>query len=177
MRAAAPDNPRRKRRNQPLAVRRLPALAPIARRFGLQHQVLNDNLLEALGARARRGLDRKRHLPVDRKLGDARAAPALRRLVLLVLRAALRPFCRLLHPGRLVGRTRRQMLQPRDLVLQRLVLDPLPRQRRASFSLSARNPSTSPSNPRTRPINSAGVMRSSESFGSGDMPGLELSLR
>jgi hypothetical protein len=133
MRAAAAHDPRRKRRNQPLAVRRLPALAPIARRFGLQHQVLNDNLLEALGARARRGLDRKRHLPVDRKLGDARAAPALRRLVLRVLRAALRPFRRLLHSGRLVGRTRRQMLQPRDLVLQRLVLNPLPRHRRAEL--------------------------------------------
>jgi hypothetical protein len=46
-----------------------------------------------------------------------------------------------------------------------------------SFSFCACNRSTSPSNPRTRPINSAGVMRSSESFGSGDMPGLESSLR
>ena len=46
MRAAAADDPCIERRDQPLPVRCLPALAPIARRLGLQHQVLNDDLLE-----------------------------------------------------------------------------------------------------------------------------------
>src|SRR5208337_3039842 len=60
----------------------LPALPPVVRRLGLRHQVLNGDLLITLEARARRGLDPQRHLPVDRKPGDPRAAPALRRLVL-----------------------------------------------------------------------------------------------
>ncbi len=133
MRTAAADYPRRQQRNQPLAVRRLPPLAPIARRFALQHQVLNDDVLEALVARARRGVDRKRFRAVDRKLGDAGAALPLRRPILVALGSALWPLRRLLHSGRLVRRTRRQMLQPRDLVLQRLVLNPQPRQSRADL--------------------------------------------
>jgi hypothetical protein len=40
---------------------------------------------------------------------------------------ALRLIRRLLHAGRFLRRTRRQTLEPRDLVLQRLDLDPLPR--------------------------------------------------
>ena len=40
-----------------------------------------------------------------------------------------------------------------------------------SFSFSARNRSASPSNRRTKPINSVGVMRSSESIEPGDIPG------
>jgi hypothetical protein len=127
MRAAPPHDPRRQRRNQPLPVRGLPALAPIARRFGLQHQVLNDDLLEALVARACRGLDRKRLRAVDRKLGDTGASPALRSLAFLALGLALRLIRRPLHAGGLLRRTRRQILQPRDLVLQRLVVEPKPR--------------------------------------------------
>src|SRR5271166_5297255 len=115
-------------RGQRVAVRRPPALAPIERRFGSQHQVLNDDFLVALVARAGRRLDRRRHRPVDRKLGDARTAPPLRRLALLPLRPDFRSIRRLVHPGRLERRTRRQMLQPRNLVLQRLVLNPLHRQ-------------------------------------------------
>ena len=133
MRTAAPDNPRRQRRNQPLAVRRLPPLAPIARRFGLQHQVLNHDVLEALMARARRSGDRKRFRTVNRKLGDPGAAPPLRRPILVALGSALWPIRRPLHSGRLHRRTRRQLLQPRDLVLQRLVLNPQPHQRRADL--------------------------------------------
>jgi hypothetical protein len=124
MRAAAAHDPRRQRRNQPLPVRRLPPLAPIERRFGLQHQVLNDDLLEALVARACRGLDGKRFRAVDGKLGDPGAAAPLRGLAFLALGPALRLIRRLLHPGGLLRRTRRQMLQPRDLVLQRLVVEP-----------------------------------------------------
>jgi hypothetical protein len=128
MRAQAARNPRRQRRNQPLAVRRLPPLAPITRRFRLQHQVLNDDVLEALVARACRGLERKRLRAVDRKPQDAGAAPPLRRPILAALRFALKPIRRLLHAGSLLRRTRRQMLQPRNLVLQRPVLEPLRRQ-------------------------------------------------
>ena len=124
MRAAAAHDPRRERRDQGLAVRRLPAFAPIERRLGLDRQVLNGELLIALEARARRRLDRQRFRPGDRKLGDARAAPPRRSLTSLALPLALRPIRRLLHAGRLLRRTRRQMLQPRDLVLQRLILDP-----------------------------------------------------
>ncbi len=65
MRAATADNPRRERRDQGLAVRRLPALAPIERRLGLDRQVLNGDLLIALEARARRRLDRQRLRPGD----------------------------------------------------------------------------------------------------------------
>ena len=114
-----------KRRNKRLAVRRLPALPPVERRLGLRHQVLNGDLLITLEARARRGIDTQRHFPVNRKPGDARTAPPRRRLVLR--RMALWPFCGFLHAGRLVRRARRQTLRPRDLVLQRLVLNPQPR--------------------------------------------------
>jgi hypothetical protein len=131
MRAPSAHDPRPEWRNQRFAVRRLPALPPIKRRLSLRHQVLNGDLLIALEARAHWGLDPQRHLPVDRKLGDARAASSLQPLVLPALRTTLRPFRRFLHPGRLVRRARRQMFQPRDLVLQDLVLNPLRSQRRA----------------------------------------------
>jgi hypothetical protein len=129
MGAATADDPRIERRGQHLAVRRLPALAPIKRRLSFQHQVLNDDLLIALAARARRGLNRQHHGSVDRKPRDARTAPPLRRLILL----AIRPICRLVHPRRFERRTRRQMLQPGDLVLQRLVINPQPRNGRAQL--------------------------------------------
>ena len=80
VRAAPADDPRIERGGQRLALRRLAALAPIERRLSLQRQVLNDDLLIALVARARRGLDRQLHRPIDRKFGDAGAAPP-RRLV------------------------------------------------------------------------------------------------
>ena len=83
MRAATAHNPCRQRRNQPLAVRCLPALASISCRFGLHHQVLNDDVLEPLMARARRGGDRKRFRAVDGKLGDPGAASPLRSLAFL----------------------------------------------------------------------------------------------
>jgi len=126
--AAAAHDPHRQRRDQPLAVRSLPALASIARRLRLHRQVLNDDVLIAFVARAGRRPDRKRFRAVDRKLGDAGAAPPLRRLFLVALRSALRPIRRLLHSGRLVRRTRRQPFEPRELVLQRLVLDLQPRE-------------------------------------------------
>ena len=127
MRAATAHNPCRQRRNQPLAVRCLPALASISCRFGLHHQVLNDDVLEPLVARARRGGDRKRFRAVDGKLGDPGAASPLRSLAFLALGPPLRLIRRLLHPGGLLRRTRRQMLQPCELVLQRLVVEPKPR--------------------------------------------------
>ena len=139
MRAASANDPRRQRRDQGLAVRRLPALPAVERRLGLRNQVLNGDLLIALEARTHRGLDRERHFPVDRTLGHARAAPPLRRLVLLDLRAALRPFRRFLHPGRLVRRTRRQMLQPQDLVLLDSATAPNTWRTRITVGLSSTN--------------------------------------
>ena len=69
MRTAAPDDPR-PGVDQPLAVWRLPPLAPIARGFSLQHQILNDDVLKAPVARARRGREQKSFRAVDRKLED-----------------------------------------------------------------------------------------------------------
>ena len=132
MRAAAADNPRRQRRNQRLAVRRLPALAPIARRLGLQHQVLNDDLLDSPCGASPPGR-RPKAFP-SRSIESLETPGPRRRFAASSCRAwapPLRPIRRLLHPGRLLRRTRRQMLQPRDLVLQRLVLNPQPRQGRA----------------------------------------------
>ncbi len=48
MRPATADGSRIERRGRHLAVRRPPALAPIKRRLGVQHQVLNEDLLVAL---------------------------------------------------------------------------------------------------------------------------------
>lgn len=172
MRTAAPDNPRRERRNQPLAVRRLPSLPPIACRFGLQHQVLNNDVLGALVARASRGLDRKHFRTVDRKRGDAGAAPPLRRSILVALGSALWPICRLLHSGRLHRRTRRQMLQPRDLVPSASGSQPAAPPRPRDLLGLRLNRSTSPSNRRTKPTSSVGVIRSSESLAPGDIPRL-----
>ena len=86
MRAAAADNPRRKRRGQGLAVRRPRALASIERRLDLDRQVLNGDLLIALEARACRRLEHQRFRPGNRKFGRAGPAPPLRRLFLVALR-------------------------------------------------------------------------------------------
>jgi hypothetical protein len=170
MRTASAHDPRPKRRNHRFAVRRLPALPPVERRLGLRHQVLNGDLRIALEARTRRGRDAQRHLPVDRKLGDAGAAPALRRLVVRARRAPLRPFRRFLHPGRLVRRTRRQCFS-RAISSFSIWFSTLCAASAApSFSFSSRRRVTSPINRRTRPISSAGGMRSSESIEPGVMP-------
>ena len=63
------------------------------------------------------------------------------------------------------------MLQPRDLVLKRLVLGLKPATAWLSFSFCARNRSTSPTNRRTKPISSVGIMRSSEPLAVADMSG------
>ena len=50
-----------------------------------------------------------------------------RRFAASPLGPPLRLIRRLLHPGGLLRRTRRQMLQPSEFVLQRLVVEPKPR--------------------------------------------------
>ena len=69
----------------------------------------------------------------------------------------------LIHPGRLVRRTRRQTLQSRKLVLGPLMLDLQLRQRAAELLVLRPSRVTSPINSRTTPISSGLVMRSSES--------------
>src|SRR5882762_6573270 len=69
----------------------------------------------------------------------------------------------LIHPGRLLRRTRRQILQPRKLVLDGLMFSlQLPQSTAELLILCPQTP-TSPINSRTTPIRSACVRRSSES--------------
>ena len=63
-------------------------------------------------------------------------------------------------------------LEPRDSSLSDWFSTRSPAKAALSFSFSARNLSTSPSNRRTKPTNSVGVIRSSELFPSGDMRAL-----
>ena len=127
--AAAHDARRRVGRHRP-PVRRRPALAPVERHFGFERDVLNDDLLVALGARTRRGRSGQRHRPVDAQLRHAGAAPTPRRPIRRVRPFRRRTIRRLLHARRLDRRPRRQALQTPDLVLQLLVLALGRRQRR-----------------------------------------------
>ena len=57
MRAIAPDDARIEPRSQSSPIGRLPTLAPIARHRRVQNQILNNDLLITLGARASRRVD------------------------------------------------------------------------------------------------------------------------
>jgi hypothetical protein len=74
MGAIAPDYAGIERRDQRFPVRRLPALAPVAGDAGVQNHVLNDDVLIALAARARRRLDLDDHGSGDRQLVEVAAA-------------------------------------------------------------------------------------------------------
>jgi RHH-type rel operon transcriptional repressor/antitoxin RelB len=144
----------------------LPTLPPIARHLRAQAQVLNHDVLIALVARAGRRLRPHNDRRVNRQLVQLAAATAARLLARRAFVAAVfRPAavrC-LVHTGRLVRRTRRQFLQPRKLILDRLMFRLQLRQSPPSFSFSARRRPTSPIKSRTTPIRSAGARRSSES--------------
>ena len=122
--AVTPDNPGIEIGDDRLAVRRFPPLAPIARHRRLQAQVLNHDLFVALVARARRRLRPHHHRRANRQLVELAAAP-LRRAPAFLAALVLRPsrVRRPVHARRLDRRTRRQFLQPRKLVLDRLMLD------------------------------------------------------
>ena len=126
--AAAHDARRRIGRHRP-PVRRRPALAPVERHLGFERDVLNDDLLVALGARTRR----RRAVSVTVRSMLSFDTPGPRRrgggpsAGFGLSDAAIR---RLLHPRRLHRRPRRQALQTPDLVLQLLVLALGRRQRR-----------------------------------------------
>ena len=167
MGAATADDPRTERRGQRLAVRRLPALPPIKRRLGFQHQVLNDDLLIALAARARRGLNRHRH-----GLGRSKAETRQDRAAASTSRPSRHPPAPSLSPSRKVctadaaANASAARSRPSASGYQ-------PAARAAlSFSFSARTRPSSPINRRTRPTSSAAVMRSSKSIEPGVMPGL-----
>src|SRR6202521_4970618 len=163
--AISPDNPRIEFGDDRLALRRLPAFPPIARHLRAQAQVLNHDLLVALVARAGRRLRPHNDGRINRQLVQLAAAPTPRLLALGALAVVSRPASirRFVHAGRLLWWTRRQIFQPRKLILNRLcsvfsfVKAPL------SFSFSARRRPTSPINSRTTPISSVCVRRSSES--------------
>ena len=122
--AVAPQNPRRQRRDDPLASRPRPAFAPIAQRLHDDPQILNQDVLVAQkpGPGRRRSL--QHHIPRHRQLVALGAAPAFG----TGLAGARR--CRLLHARGLAAelRPRRQTLEPRNLVLQRLIFCPKQRQ-------------------------------------------------
>jgi hypothetical protein len=122
--AIAPDKAGIERRDPRFPVRRLPALTPIAGYAGVQNHILNDDVLIALAARARRRLDFDDHGSGDRQLVEVAPAPLSRSLALGPLGLGLRPVRRLVHPRGFLRRSRRQVLQPRELVLDRLMLDP-----------------------------------------------------
>jgi hypothetical protein len=121
--AIAPDNPGIKRGDDPFALR-FPALPPIEGHLRAQVQVLNHDLLVALVARAGRRLRPHHDRRVNRQLVQLTAASTARLLALGALAVASRALVEgrpaavrcLVHAGRLLRRTRRQILQPRKLV-------------------------------------------------------------
>jgi len=123
--AVSPDNPGIEIGDDRLALRRFPTLPPIARHLRAQVQVLNHDLLAALVARPGRRLRLHDDRRVNRQLIQFAAAATGRLLAFGALGAVTSrntPVRCLVHAGRLVRRTRRQFLQPRKLVLDRLVL-------------------------------------------------------
>ena len=111
----AADNAGRQRGYNPLARRRLPALAAIAHHIHADTQILHQHILVTAKARPRRNRGFQLHLRGYHQLVAHRSATALAALLADRLR------CPLFHPRRLVLelRARRQSLQTRDLVLQR----------------------------------------------------------
>ena len=123
-RAEPADDPGRQRGDDRAPIRRQPALPAIADHPWHQDQILDDDVLVALEARAGRRR-RLQHL----LLADHQVIP-LRATSTLALRLARLPrrrrLARLLHPGRLQLRPRRQPLQPGNLLPESGVLRPKP---------------------------------------------------
>src|SRR5215471_20997778 len=122
--AISPNNPGIKRGDDRLALRRLPALPPIARHLRAQAQVLNHDLLVAFVARAGRHLRPDNNRRPDRQLVQLAAASTARLLPLGVLGSAAPRNASvrcLVHAGRLLRRSRRQVLQPCKLILDGLM--------------------------------------------------------
>jgi len=124
VRAIAADDAGIERRDQGSPIRRFPALAPIARHRRVQNQVLNDDLLIALVARAGRRVDLHLDGLRDRQLVQVAAAPLRRPSALGRVGLRIRLVRRLVHPRGFLRRPRRQFLQSRQFVLDRLMLDP-----------------------------------------------------
>src|SRR5882757_3783252 len=117
--AISPDNPRIEFGDDRSASRRFPTLTPIARHLRAPAQVLNHDLLIALVARAGRSLRPHNKRRTNRQLVQLAAAATARLLTLGArLAAASRPAALrcLVHAGRLLRGTRRQVLQPCKLV-------------------------------------------------------------
>ena len=134
--AISPDNPGIKRGDDPFALRRFPALPTIEGYLRAQVQVLNHDLLVALVARAGRRLRPHNHRRVNRQLVQLAAASTARLLArgALGAGASRNTMVRcLVHARRLLRRTRRQILQPCKLVLDRLMFHLQLRQRTAEL--------------------------------------------
>ena len=123
MRAVASHDPGSQVGDNGRAVRRLPPLATIERRRRAQAQVLNDDVLVTLVARAVRRLRLDDDRLAYRQLVQLAPASTRRARALLPVGprsgAALR---RLVHPGSRDRRPRRQILQPREFILDDLML-------------------------------------------------------
>ncbi len=110
-------DPGGKRCHHRAAVGRHPALAPVANGDRPQNQILDEETLVALEARARRHF--RRHHPIL----DHNAAHLLATAATALACAGRRPrLARLLHAGGLDRRPALQALQPRDLLAQRRIL-------------------------------------------------------
>src|SRR5271169_49470 len=122
--AIAADKPRIESRDDRLAVRRFPTFATISRHLWVQAQVLNNDVLKSLVARARRRVDLHNNGCANLQSVELAATPAQGAPTLLV--ASVRSFGlrRFIHAGGLDRRTQRPRLQPRTLILDSLVLDP-----------------------------------------------------
>jgi len=122
--AISSDNPGIECRDDRLALRCFPTLPPIEGHLRAQVQVLNHDLLVALVARAGRRPRPNHDRRVNRQLVQLTAASTARLLALGALAVASRALVEgrpasvrcLVHAGRLLRRTRRQILQPRKLV-------------------------------------------------------------
>ena len=139
MRAAAAHHACRKIGRHRPPVRRHPALAPVERHFGLERDILNDDLFVALQARTRRRPRRQRHCAVDAQLRHAGTA-TMRRLPIRLRPLRCRTVRRLFHARWFNLRARRQALQTPDLVLQLLVLQPKRPHRRVQLLVLSPKP-------------------------------------
>ena len=117
LRAIAAQDPRRQRGDDPLTQRPGPAFLAVTHRFDRDPQILNDDVFvtQKPTSRRRRGL--YHHLRQHCQLSALGAATTFRASCVTRTRRG-----RLLHPRGLAlePRARRQSLQTRDLVLQRL---------------------------------------------------------
>jgi hypothetical protein len=122
MGAISPNNPKIELGDDRAAVRRFPTLASIKRHLRVQNQVLNHDLIVAPVAGAHRRLHLQHDRFIDLQFIESAAAPP-NRLLALAAPFNAAPIRRLIHARGLLRRTRWQMLQARQLVLDRLVLN------------------------------------------------------